>query len=152
MGVNMPAKTVIFTDLDKFDGTTRRQVTGSEFIQMSGRAGRRGKDDCGRTITMMAKQLDDKELKSMMCGNSEPLNSSFQIGYNTILKMMKQEGYDPELIIRKSFLQHQRESSIPSIKKKIKEIDKSISELKISPKIIERLDIEEQLNKLKGRK
>lgn len=92
MGVNMPAKTVIFTDLDKFDGVTRRQVTGSEFIQMSGRAGRRGKDDCGRTITMMNKVIEDKELKSMMSGTSEPLNSSFQIGYNTILKMMKTEG------------------------------------------------------------
>jgi len=66
--------------------------------------------------------------------------------------MMKQEGYDPELIIRKSFLQHQRESSIPGVKRKIKEIDKSISELKINPKIIERLDIEEKLNKCKIKK
>lgn len=56
------------------------------------------------------------------------------------------------MIIRKSFLQHQRESSIPNIKKKIKEIDKSITELKISPQIIERLEIEEKLNKLKNKK
>lgn len=80
MGVNMPAKTVIFTELDKFDGTVKRQVTGSEFIQMSGRAGRRGKDDCGRTITMVSTPPEEKSINSMMCGQSEPLNSSFQIG------------------------------------------------------------------------
>mmetsp|Transcript_78037 Transcript_78037/g.168746 ORF Transcript_78037/g.168746 Transcript_78037/m.168746 type:complete len:253 (+) Transcript_78037:20-778(+) len=52
MGVNMPAKTVVFTELEKFDGSIRRTISGSEFIQMSGRAGRRGKDDCGRTVIM----------------------------------------------------------------------------------------------------
>lgn len=47
MGLNMPAKTVIFTNVRKFDGKDFRWVSSGEYIQMSGRAGRRGLDDKG---------------------------------------------------------------------------------------------------------
>jgi hypothetical protein len=43
MGLNMPAKTVVFTSLSKWDGESNRWLTSGEYIQMSGRAGRRGK-------------------------------------------------------------------------------------------------------------
>ncbi len=46
-GLNMPAKTVVFTHARKFDGASFRWVTSGEYIQMSGRAGRRGLDDRG---------------------------------------------------------------------------------------------------------
>lgn len=42
IGLNMPAKTVVFTDISKWDGTATRWLTSGEYIQMSGRAGRRG--------------------------------------------------------------------------------------------------------------
>lgn len=50
MGINMPAKTVVFTACRKFDGVDFRWVTAGEYIQMSGRAGRRGLDDRGIVI------------------------------------------------------------------------------------------------------
>ena len=53
MGVNMPAKTVVFTSARKFDGETFRWIGGGEYIQMSGRAGRRGLDKKGITILMI---------------------------------------------------------------------------------------------------
>ena len=46
-GLNMPAKTVVFTNARKFDGGGFRWLTSGEYIQMSGRAGRRGIDDRG---------------------------------------------------------------------------------------------------------
>lgn len=46
-GLNMPAKTVVFTSVRKFDGGGFRWVSSGEYIQMSGRAGRRGLDDRG---------------------------------------------------------------------------------------------------------
>ena len=57
MGLNMPAKTVVFTSIRKFDGTDFRVVTSGEYIQMSGRAGRRGLDDRGIVIMMMDEQV-----------------------------------------------------------------------------------------------
>ena len=45
MGLNMPARTVVFTNAQKFDGKDMRWITSGEYIQMSGRAGRRGLDD-----------------------------------------------------------------------------------------------------------
>ncbi len=48
-GLNMPAKTVVFTNARKFDGGGFRWLTSGEYIQMSGRAGRRGLDDRGIT-------------------------------------------------------------------------------------------------------
>lgn len=53
MGINMPAKTVLFTSARKFDGNMNRWITSDECIQMSGRAGRRGKDDVGIVILML---------------------------------------------------------------------------------------------------
>lgn len=38
MGVNMPARTVVFDSIEKFDGTSRRPMNCTEYIQMAGRA------------------------------------------------------------------------------------------------------------------
>lgn len=53
MGLNMPAKTVIFTKTTKWDGGEFRFLLSGEYTQMSGRAGRRGKDDRGVCIVMV---------------------------------------------------------------------------------------------------
>ena len=55
MGVNMPARTVVFDAIQKHDGTNKRDLLPSEYIQMAGRAGRRGKDTTG-TVIILAKQ------------------------------------------------------------------------------------------------
>lgn len=49
-GLNMPAKTVVFAGTRKFDGGSFRFLYSGEYIQMSGRAGRRGLDDRGNAI------------------------------------------------------------------------------------------------------
>jgi ATP-dependent RNA helicase DOB1 len=52
-GLNMPAKTVVFTNVRKFDGGSYRWISSGEYIQMSGRAGRRGLDDRGVCVKYM---------------------------------------------------------------------------------------------------
>ncbi len=47
VGVNVPIRTVLFTQLCKYDGTSVRILTNREFAQIAGRAGRRGFDDRG---------------------------------------------------------------------------------------------------------
>lgn len=63
MGLNMPARTVVFTAMRKWDGQEERWMGSGEYIQMSGRAGRRGKDDRGMTIMMMNNSMDEATCK-----------------------------------------------------------------------------------------
>lgn len=58
MGLNMPARTVVFTAMNKWDGEAHRFMSSGEYIQMSGRAGRRGKDDRGMCIMMIDEKMD----------------------------------------------------------------------------------------------
>lgn len=58
MGLNMPTKTVIFNGLRKHDGTEFRNLLGSEYTQMSGRAGRRGLDEKGMVLSFFHRRFD----------------------------------------------------------------------------------------------
>jgi len=66
IGINMPAKTVVFTSVRKFDGTANRWITGGEYIQMSGRAGRRGLDDRGIVIMMVDEKIEPSVAQGMV--------------------------------------------------------------------------------------
>lgn len=101
----MPARSVVFTAVRKFDGENIRWILGSEYIQMSGRAGRRGIDDKGMTILMVDEKMDTEVAKSMLKGQSDALNSSFHLQYNMLLNSLRLEDTDPEYIIRRSFHQ-----------------------------------------------
>jgi ATP-dependent RNA helicase DOB1 len=70
IGLNMPAKTVMFTSVRKFDGKESRWLSGGEYIQMSGRAGRRGLDVRGVVILMIDEKMEPAVAKSMLKGKS----------------------------------------------------------------------------------
>ena len=66
MGLNMPARTVLFTSARKFDGRDFRWVSSGEYIQMSGRAGRRGLDDKGIVILMVDEKMSPGAGKTIL--------------------------------------------------------------------------------------
>ena len=72
MGINMPARTVVFTNARKFDGNDFRWVTAGEYIQMSGRAGRRGLDKRGIVIQMIEERMEPATCKEMLYGQVRP--------------------------------------------------------------------------------
>jgi len=121
MGLNMPAKTVVFTSVRKFDGEAFRWVSGGEYIQMSGRAGRRGLDDRGIVVLMVDEKLEPEVARSMLMGQTDPLNSSFHIGYNMLLNLLRVEEADPEFMIRHSFHQFQSTKAVPTIQAELEE-------------------------------
>ena len=119
MGLNMPSKTVIFNDLYKFDGNERRLLATGEFIQMSGRAGRRNKDKFGVVSINYSGETPPLELKSLMLNAAQPLNSEFRVTFNMLLNIIQTTYLDPRNLMRKSFHQFQMVREIPLLKSKL---------------------------------
>lgn len=115
IGLNMPAKTVLFTNVRKFDGVTQRWVTPSEFIQMSGRAGRRGIDERGIVIMMVDEKMEPSVAKEIVRGEQDNLNSAFHLGYNMMLNLLRVEGISPEFMLERCFFQFQSTASVSGL-------------------------------------
>jgi superfamily II RNA helicase len=90
IGINMPVKTTIFTDINKFDGKAFRMLHSHEYVQASGRAGRLGIDTVGHVIhlTNLFKSKELYEVKNMMKGLPQKLVSKFKTSYNLILNLI----------------------------------------------------------------
>jgi superfamily II RNA helicase len=88
VGLNMPTKTVVFLDLQKYtDGGQRRVLRTDEYIQMAGRAGRRGIDTQGIVLyEPMVAPLSFGEVKQMLIGTLPPLSSQMRFHYEFLLK------------------------------------------------------------------
>ena len=113
IGLNMPAKTVVFTATRKWDGHEFRNISSGEYIQMSGRAGRRGLDYRGVVIMMCDEKLEPQAAKEMVKGQADRLDSAFHLGYNMVLNLMKVEGISPEFMLEKCFFQFQSNAGVP---------------------------------------
>jgi superfamily II RNA helicase len=88
LGVNMPARAVAFEGIRKFDGKQRLPLKTREFLQMAGRAGRRGIDDRGAVyITFDPNQDDPATVKHMALGKVEPVESQFNLSYGTLINL-----------------------------------------------------------------
>lgn len=105
MGVNMPARTVVFDSVRKFDGTESRNLHPAEYIQMAGRAGRRGLDDTGTVIIMCKTEVPDALiLQNMMLGKPQKLQSQFRMTYSMILNLRRvTKSVTIEGMMRRSF-------------------------------------------------
>lgn len=123
IGLNMPAKTVVFTNVRKFDGDRFRWLSSGEYIQMSGRAGRRGIDQRGICILMVDEKMEPSTAKMMLKGNADSLNSAFHLSYNMLLNQMRCEDGDPEKLLRHSFYQFQADRTLPDLEKQVRELE-----------------------------
>jgi antiviral helicase SKI2 len=91
VGINMPVKTTIFTDVCKFDGENNRMLHSHEYTQAAGRAGRLGLDVVGHVIHLNNLFRNVETLtsyKTMMSGKPPTLKSKFKISYNLLLNLI----------------------------------------------------------------
>uniref|UniRef100_A0A670I075 SKI2 subunit of superkiller complex n=1 Tax=Podarcis muralis TaxID=64176 RepID=A0A670I075_PODMU len=113
MGVNMPARTVVFDSIRKHDGTNFRDLVPAEYIQMAGRAGRRGLDTTGMVIILCKNQAPEMaDLHRMMLGKPTQLQSQFRLTYTMILNLLRVEALRVEDMMKRSFSEfHTRKDS-----------------------------------------
>ncbi|CAG8718925.1 28772_t:CDS:10, partial [Racocetra persica] len=118
MGVNMPARAVVYSGIKKHDGKALRELNPGEYTQMSGRAGRRGKDKTG--VVIIACTEDEAPspsvLKRMILDPPEKLKSQFRLRYNMILCLLRAENLRVEEMIKRSFSEHSTQILLPTYK------------------------------------
>ncbi|ORD94329.1 SK2L2 [Enterospora canceri] len=123
IGLNMPAKTVLFTSLKKFDGVEERALTPAEYCQMAGRAGRRGLDHLGVVVSLVTEKMQTEDVLRMFQSAADPLNSAFRLTYNMILNLMRIEELDPTYFLERSFYHHQAHSAAARRNFSLREFD-----------------------------
>ena len=93
VGINMPACTVIFESLEKYDGINFRYLKAREYHQMSGRAGRRGIDPIGYVYARVFPKFAHVEsVQRITSGKIEPIESQFNLSYSSILNLYDNYG------------------------------------------------------------
>jgi len=119
VGLNMPTKTVIFTSYKKYseDSERPRMLTTDEYIQMAGRAGRRGKDTKGYVFYCPDRAPETLEdIKKMYTGSKTRLTSRIQFGYDFLLKTIQSNSLDWIDLIGKSYYNAQIKKQLSSLK------------------------------------
>ena len=114
LGINMPAKSAVFDSLERYDGSGMIPLPTREFMQMAGRAGRRGLDKTGMVVIRMN---DDEymrfypQIKGYLSAKYEPVDSRFSLSFNSVVNLLQRN--PPERIrdlVEMSFLSWRRQN------------------------------------------
>ena len=101
-GINMPARTTIISSISKRTDEGHRILTANEFLQMSGRAGRRGMDEIGYVVIVGTPFQSPEEVYELATSGSNPLESKFSPSYSMVLNLLQRFSLDEakELILK----------------------------------------------------
>ena len=88
-GINMPARTTVISSLSKRTDRGHRLLNASEFLQMAGRAGRRGMDKRGYVVTAQTPFEGAKEAAYLATAKADPLVSQFTPTYGMVLNLLQ---------------------------------------------------------------
>ena len=88
-GINMPARTTVIAALSKRTERGHRPLMGSEFLQMAGRAGRRGLDSRGYVVTVQSRFEGVREAGQLATSPADPLVSQFTPSYGMVLNLLQ---------------------------------------------------------------
>ncbi len=106
-GINFPARTVVFLNSDRFNGTEFVPLSPTEFHQTTGRAGRRGMDNIGFALVLPGKFMDIKLIAKLTTSVSSDVLSRIRINFSMVLNLLL--SYSPDQIedlLEKSFARY----------------------------------------------
>lgn len=101
-GINMPARSTVISSTSKRTDSGHRMLTASEFLQMSGRAGRRGMDEVGYVTVVGTQFQTPEEVAELVLSDANPLESRFSPSYSMVLNLLQRFSLDEakELILK----------------------------------------------------
>ena len=130
VGINMPACTVVFDSLEKYDGVGFRHLKAREYHQMAGRAGRRGIDTIGYVYAqILPAYADRKEIRGVVSNKIEPIESQFNLSYSSILNLYQKYGDDIYDVYTMSLSNHQNYVRVARLNDEIKTKAKKLQTL-----------------------
>lgn len=108
LGINMPAKSIIIDSSFKYDGLKTRLISKSEFLQLTGRAGRRGIDSKGYAYINYDKRVENSWYNDLFDLKPNNLKSSYSNSYGSVLNLNNKYGEKKGIeMIKKSFYSYQ---------------------------------------------
>ena len=132
-GINMPARTTVISSLSKRTDQGHRLLTASEFLQMSGRAGRRGKDVVGYVVTVQTRFEGAKEAAHLATAEPDPLVSQFTPTYGMVLNLLQTHNLEEAReLVERSFGQFTSSLHLQPQQQGINDIKKELQTLKES--------------------
>ncbi|OPY90849.1 MAG: ski2-like helicase [Syntrophaceae bacterium PtaU1.Bin231] len=87
-GVNFPARTIVMVNSDLFNGRAFLPLTGTEFHQMLGRAGRRGLDKIGFLVAVPGRFLDIVHVRKLLFRKPEAVESRIRNDFSMALNLL----------------------------------------------------------------
>lgn len=101
-GINMPARSTVISSTSKRTDSGHRMLAASEFLQMSGRAGRRGMDEIGYVTIVGTQFQSPEEVAELVLSDANPLESRFSPSYSMVLNLLQRFSLDEakELILK----------------------------------------------------
>ncbi len=136
VGLNMPTKTVIFTSLEKYadDCQGLRMLRTDEYIQMAGRAGRRGLDKEGTVIYLPERDpVSPSEMLTMMKGTQSTIQSQMNFHYDFLLKTLQAKNLNWLHLMKSSYWFEQREQEIRKYQLEADSLKEKMDALQFSP-------------------
>lgn len=129
-GINMPARTTVISAISKRADEGHRTLTASEFLQMSGRAGRRGMDDVGNVVVLSHPRETVEEAGRLARAQADPLVSQFTPSYGMVLNLLQRHTLDEcQGLLEKSFGQYVAVRSAEVFTHEIGALDREIARL-----------------------
>ena len=130
VGINMPTKTVVFTAYRKFDDRGRRMLNTDEYIQMAGRAGRRGKDDKGLVLYLPDRDPEEvDDVRRMMTGSCSTFQSRMTFHYDFLLKTMQSGNLRWIDLMEQSYWYRRHMTQLEASKKEVEALRASLTAL-----------------------
>jgi superfamily II RNA helicase len=154
VGINMPTKTVVFTGYRKYDEATggQRMLNTDEYIQMAGRAGRRGKDDKGLVLYMPDRNPEDLEdVRRMMTGARSTFQSRMTFHYDFLLKTLQSGNLDWIKLLHQSYWYRRHQAFVSGIRADLEKEERILKAIALTPEEVAAMEERDQLAlKLKG--